>query len=365
MYYYLNSYNKNIYARVPPGGYLPGPEFISRISLFSYIKIMSKLYLSSKSHTIITVDDLLTISKSFNDAYNLSVNSGKTVAQYVVDNLQATYIILRAADIDTIFMYNIGRAGLKDKDLPFTYKTLSKVKDFPTHFIDIFRSKQEEYLTVYFEQGEHKELGLNDILPFNNQYKSPERSGSVGTVTTCVHDSSKRLFALKTCNITENNLPMLKREYNVLRSIPLHKHLVSLKASYQKDKKWCFVMEPWADMDLLNFFSKKNELKFWTDMVHDQAENATALLIRWMVCLSSALCELHINKIKHRDIKPANILLVKDKDLGYYPILTDFGLSNEFTTTSKSIANWGSEFYLSPEAFKSGELCGRSSDIFH
>ncbi len=106
-------------------------------------------------------------------------------------------------------------------------------------------------------------------------------------------------------------------------------------------------------------------------------ENSERLSMRDSVVLvgrlADALQELHSNAIVHRDIKPSNVLLRKEfrddgTSLGYWPLLSDFGLSKKLQWEPTSALTLQGEVlgtlaYMSPEQIR-GETLKTQTDLF-
>lgn len=86
-----------------------------------------------------------------------------------------------------------------------------------------------------------------------------------------------------------------------------------------------------------------------------------------MLCkLSSAVAHLHHNGIVHQDIKPENILLQKNDQKEFEPLLTDFGyacvvdnLDQWYTVNATDQDKNPGSVYIAPEAYKTwGQILG-------
>ncbi|KAJ3169816.1 hypothetical protein HDU88_000454 [Geranomyces variabilis] len=176
-----------------------------------------------------------------------------------------------------------------------------------------------------------------------------------------------RVYARKTLDLglarsrLEKTKDCIRRELAVLHQVPDHAHLVQLRAAYIQENKPVFLLSPWADLDLSDFFEKRESLAWWNESV----KNGTAehLLMDWAVCIAAALYALHNAHRKHRDLKPDNILIFLDEGGVRRPVLCDYGLSDHFIESSLSYKTLGSKVYGPPEQDTNLRV-GRKADIF-
>ncbi|KAL8774237.1 MAG: hypothetical protein Q9209_000988 [Squamulea sp. 1 TL-2023] len=128
----------------------------------------------------------------------------------------------------------------------------------------------------------------------------------------------------------ENELTNLKRLS--------HEHLVKVVGSYTDQRSVAFLMEPVADMNLLDFLENFNR----------ERNRLSPSLRSYFGCLANAVGYLHTQRIRHRDLKPANILV---KDLKVY--IADFGTARDWshalndTTTDNGVPTTAP--YMAPE----------------
>lgn len=130
----------------------------------------------------------------------------------------------------------------------------------------------------------------------------------------------------------------IRKEMETHRKLQ-HRHITKVFGSYiQEDQGrglFGILIEPLAEYDLNGFLDKIE----W-EVEHSEGERKIndddfTTLNESFGCLASGLFYLHDGSIKHKDIKPANILVHKRSVL-----LTDFGLSTDFSERSQS-ASYG------------------------
>jgi tetratricopeptide (TPR) repeat protein len=83
--------------------------------------------------------------------------------------------------------------------------------------------------------------------------------------------------------------------------------------------------------------------------------------------VAKAIHEAHRHGIVHRDLKPSNVLVERDPEGRWFPIVMDFGLARELPldpATPDSEFVQGTPSYMSPEQAR-GDLCAdRRSDVY-
>ncbi|KAL1613351.1 hypothetical protein SLS54_010706 [Diplodia seriata] len=144
-----------------------------------------------------------------------------------------------------------------------------------------------------------------------------------------------------------------------------HHHIISFIGSYESGQEMGIAMFPVAKYSLkllLRNVSDDNWEK--RDRDNDFSEHHhTWALLRYFLCLSSAVAWLHLNNVKHKDIKPANILI----DCKQSIILADFGLSRIYESKEEAgISGGQTEYtltYAPPEAIDETER-SFSTDLF-
>lgn len=293
---------------------------------------------------------------------DIAVSGGNCkMATYILENLKLTLSVIMSADLCPKTIFKFVEKGYTDQKLPLSNKTMNTIFQ-DQNKIKAFQKMLSRKRVINFGQGEHKKIeGRFDLVPFRKIKRSKVRNGRFGKVDQVsegYYDNDK-LFARKTIDRCEQNDQIIARELEIYKKLPMHVHLLSLRASYEQNNQIMLILDPWAEYNLEQFQRAPTDMIFWNTKTKNDQLN---LIINWMLCMVSTLGFLHQYKIKHIDLKPDNILL-KEKDNWVVPILGDLGLAKRFSKTSKSVKKEGNLFYQSPEQFDC-QLVGRKADIF-
>eukprot|EP01137_Pigoraptor_chileana_P026579 Opistho-2@8076 len=149
-------------------------------------------------------------------------------------------------------------------------------------------------------------------------------------------------------------LERMQREIDILRGLPAHAHVVSIRDVLESEQSVYVVMDL-AQQDLLSYIS------WWMDRGRTCPE-LVCRLIAWQ--LVNGISFLHSRDIVHRDLKPENILV----DVGRaFPEMrariTDFGLSREAMGAAILDTMCGTPAYVAPEVIRR-EGYGRAVDVW-
>lgn len=154
----------------------------------------------------------------------------------------------------------------------------------------------------------------------------------------------------------------IEGEITILKRLS-HPHIVTIIGCYQEEESAKHLtiyalMQPVGDGDLKTFLEDQS-----TDIQHEVRKEC---IMKWFVCLTSALAYMHSQRVHHEDIKPSNIIY-RGNDIFF----TDFSSSrhleaeDETSTTSEAIAT---RLFAAPEAFRgdNGEIVshGSKTDVF-
>src|SRR6476660_8218819 len=186
----------------------------------------------------------------------------------------------------------------------------------------------------------------------NNRYTitSLLGEGAMGEVYLASDQLSGRQVAVKILArqlITNPDLiQRFKREAETLQKLD-HPNIVKFLDTFEYEGQYVIVMEYVAGGSLHDLI-KKGPIS---------VENVRGITLE--IC--DALVRSHHLNIIHRDIKPENVLLTEDGK----PKLADFGVArlNEGTRMTRSGAQVGTPYYMSPEAWE-GKTIDAQADIW-
>ncbi|KAL4491416.1 hypothetical protein ABPG72_008072 [Tetrahymena utriculariae] len=167
--------------------------------------------------------------------------------------------------------------------------------------------------------------------------------GAYGNVYQVQKKTSNKQFAMKAIKkskLLQNGMDLqMLMEKNVLLKNK-HPFLVTLKYSFQSDKKLYLVMDLCKGGELLGYISQLNRL----GISQEVAKFIGAEVLLGLEYLHKKL------KIMYRDLKPENILVCED---GHIKI-ADFGLSKHFQSENEKCTTvCGTLEYLAPEIIQS------------
>jgi hypothetical protein len=247
--------------------------------------------------------------------------------------------------------------GFSDYDFPVTARSLPPDLNPKARFD--FVKNQTVVMTKSLnlekrEGGQHCFFRKNDYLPLQGQ--GILGVGGFGQVDKVLSLISFKKYArkrvLRATAFGGRNAAAQRafiREIGILKRLK-HDHIVEFVGSYTDHKYIAVLMQPIADMDLATYLQRADTTKHLE-------------LRTFFGCLSRALEFLHEQNIRHKDIKPQNILYETDRGV----LLTDFGLSLDFTEASRSttmgMVSGMTPTYCAPEV-AAEEPRSTSSDIY-
>ncbi|KAJ6299493.1 hypothetical protein OIU76_020458 [Salix suchowensis] len=130
----------------------------------------------------------------------------------------------------------------------------------------------------------------------------------------------------------------VRREVEIMKHLPAHPNIVSLKASYEDDSAVHIVMELCEGGELFDRIVARGHY----------TERAAAAVMRTIVEVVQ-MCHRH--GVMHRDLKPENFLFANKKETSALKAI-DFGLSVFFKPGERFNEIVGSPYYMAPEVLK-------------
>ncbi|CAN1171943.1 Calcium-dependent protein kinase 32, partial [Linum perenne] len=197
------------------------------------------------------------------------------------------------------------------------------------------RRKHQHQLTVL------KEATGGDI------HKSYELGGELGRgefgiTYLCTDKESGATFACKSISkkklLTAVDIEDVRREVAIMRHLPLHNNLVTLKDTYEDDAAVHLVMELCQGGELFDRIIARGHY----------TERAAASVLKTIVEVVQ-MC--HTHGVMHRDLKPENFLFANKKETAPLKAI-DFGLSVFFKPGETYTEIVGSPYYMAPEVLK-------------
>ncbi|KNA18999.1 hypothetical protein SOVF_065580 [Spinacia oleracea] len=130
----------------------------------------------------------------------------------------------------------------------------------------------------------------------------------------------------------------VRREVEIMKQLPKHNNIVTLKDSYEDDNAVHIVMELCEGGELFDRIVARGHY----------TERAAALVTKTIVEVVQ-MC--HTHGVMHRDLKPENFLFANKKENSALKAI-DFGLSVTFKQGEKFSEIVGSPYYMAPEVLK-------------
>ncbi|KAL0337970.1 UNVERIFIED_CONTAM: Calcium-dependent protein kinase [Sesamum calycinum] len=179
--------------------------------------------------------------------------------------------------------------------------------------------------------------------------------GEFGITYLCTDKSNGEVFACKSISKkklrTRVDIEDVRREVEIMRHLPKHPNIVSLKDTYEDDNAvhllWSCVRvescltELLLEVDILVFVIRDLSLchKRWNWFLY----------VNKLAWVSPQNCHKH--GVMHRDLKPENFLFSNKKETAPLKAI-DFGLSIFFKPGERFDEIVGSPYYMAPEVLK-------------
>nr|GMD24475.1 calcium-dependent protein kinase 8-like [Ipomoea batatas]GMD24478.1 calcium-dependent protein kinase 8-like [Ipomoea batatas] len=166
--------------------------------------------------------------------------------------------------------------------------------------------------------------------------------GEFGITYLCTDVDSGEKFACKCISKkklrTAVDIEDVRREVEIMRHLPKHPNVVTLKGTYEDDNAVHIVMELCEGGELFDRIVARGHY----------TERAAAGVVRTIVEVVQ-MCHRH--GVMHRDLKPENFLFANKKEMAMLKAI-DFGLSVFFKPGEIFNEIVGSPYYMAPEVLK-------------
>ncbi|KAL0404921.1 UNVERIFIED_CONTAM: Calcium-dependent protein kinase [Sesamum radiatum] len=166
--------------------------------------------------------------------------------------------------------------------------------------------------------------------------------GEFGVTYLCTDKTTGEVFACKSISKkklrTRVDIEDVRREVEIMRHLPKHPNIVSLKDTYEDDHAVHLVMELCEGGELFDRIVARGHY----------TERAAAAVIRTIV---EVIQNCHMHGVMHRDLKPENFLFANKKETAPLKAI-DFGLSVFFKPGERFNEIVGSPYYMAPEVLK-------------
>ncbi|PKA49856.1 Calcium-dependent protein kinase 8 [Apostasia shenzhenica] len=166
--------------------------------------------------------------------------------------------------------------------------------------------------------------------------------GEFGITYLCTDMATGEKFACKSISKrklrTAVDIEDVRREVEIMRHLPSHANIVSLKDTYEDDNAVHLVMELCEGGELFDRIVARGHY----------TERAAAAVTKTIVEVVQ-MCHKH--GVMHRDLKPENFLFANKKETAALKSI-DFGLSVFFQPGEQFTEIVGSPYYMAPEVLK-------------
>ncbi|CAH9102807.1 unnamed protein product [Cuscuta europaea] len=166
--------------------------------------------------------------------------------------------------------------------------------------------------------------------------------GEFGITYLCTDKSTGEHLACKSISKkklrTRVDIEDVRREVEIMKHLPKHPNIVSLKDTYEDDQAVHLVMELCEGGELFDRIVARGHY----------TERAAAVVTRTIV---EVIQMCHKHGVMHRDLKPENFLFANKKETAALKAI-DFGLSIFFKPGERFNEIVGSPYYMAPEVLK-------------
>ncbi|VAH44648.1 unnamed protein product [Triticum turgidum subsp. durum] len=166
--------------------------------------------------------------------------------------------------------------------------------------------------------------------------------GEFGVTYLCTDRATREALACKSISKkklrTAVDVEDVRREVEIMRHLPKHPNIVTLRDTYEDDNAVHLVMELCEGGELFDRIVARGHY----------TERAAAVVTKTIVEVVQ-MCHKH--GVMHRDLKPENFLFANKKETAALKAI-DFGLSVFFTPGERFTEIVGSPYYMAPEVLK-------------
>uniref|UniRef100_A0A7N0V285 non-specific serine/threonine protein kinase n=1 Tax=Kalanchoe fedtschenkoi TaxID=63787 RepID=A0A7N0V285_KALFE len=191
---------------------------------------------------------------------------------------------------------------------------------------------------------------LKDVVPLSHRAVIEDKyvlgrelgRGEFGITYLCTDKGTKEELACKSISKrklrTAVDVEDVRREVQIMSSLPDHPNVVRLRATYEDVENVYLVMELCEGGELFDRIVARGHY----------SERAAASVVRTVMEVVK-MC--HANGVIHRDLKPENFLFAHKKEHSALKAI-DFGLSVFFKPGERFSEIVGSPYYMAPEVLK-------------
>lgn len=217
-----------------------------------------------------------------------------------------------------------GKNKKKNKPNPFSADYAVNRGSDSKHKLSVLKDPTGRDISIQYELGH--ELGRGE---FGITYLCTDKS--TGEKFACKSISKKKLR-------TAVDIEDVRREVEIMKHLPKHPNIVSLKDTYEDDNAVHIVMELCEGGELFDRIVARGHY----------TERAAAVVTRTIVEVVQ-MCHKH--GVMHRDLKPENFLFANKKETAALKAI-DFGLSIFFKPGERFNEIVGSPYYMAPEVLR-------------
>lgn len=212
----------------------------------------------------------------------------------------------------------------KKKQNPFSLDYAAAHHGNGGNKLSVLKDPTGHQIELNYELG--RELGRGE---FGITYMCTDKSS--GEVLACKSISKKKLR-------TAIDIEDVRREVEIMKHLPKHPNIVTLKDTYEDDNAVHIVMELCEGGELFDRIVARGHY----------TERAAAGVTKTIVEVVQ-MCHKH--GVMHRDLKPENFLFANMKETSALKAI-DFGLSVFFKPGERFSEIVGSPYYMAPEVLK-------------